>query len=187
MLYLASQSPRRRELLEQIAVPYRPLSVDVDETPRPGEAPDDFVQRVACDKARAGRLLVDDDALVLGADTAVVVDGDILGKPVDRQQAGAMLARLSGREHQVLTGVCLASAAGQNCVLSRSTVRFTPLSREQIDAYIATGEPDDKAGAYAIQGRAALFIEHLQGSYSGVMGLPLYETGQLLRSSGLLE
>lgn len=182
-LYLASASPRRRELLDQIAVRYRTLAVNVDESRRAGEPPELYVLRLALDKARAGRarLAPDDYRPVLGADTAVVIDGDILGKPRDRDHALAMLARLSGTTHHVYTGVALAGQV-EDSRLSVSTVRFRPLTLAECAAYWQTGEPADKAGAYAIQGRGAVFIARLEGSYSGVMGLPLYETAELLEA-----
>ncbi len=187
-LLLASRSPRRRELLEQAGIAFRVVDVLVDETVRPGEAPAAYVARVAADKARAAvqALPVDGRAPVLAADTSVVVDGKVLGKPADSQHAAAMLRRLSGRTHEVMTAVALADGARLHSALSTSRVRFRALSDADIDAYVATGEPVDKAGAYAIQGIAACFIEHLDGSYSGVMGLPLFETAQLLAQVGIL-
>jgi len=184
-VYLASASPRRGQLLEQIGVRYRPLAVNVDEGRHAGEPPELYVLRVALDKARAGRVRVaaNDPLPVLGADTAVVIDGDILGKPRDRAHALAMLARLSGRIHHVYTGVALA-AEDEQTRLSVSAVTFRPLSLEECAAYWQTGEPADKAGAYAIQGRGAVFITRLEGNYSGVMGLPLYETAELLEAEG---
>jgi len=184
-LYLASQSPRRRALLDQIGVAHRVVAVAVDETRRPGEAPAVYVERLARAKAAAG-LAAAGGGWVLGADTVVVLGDEVLGKPADRAAALVMLARLSGRRHQVLTAVALAGAAGVACRLSVSHVTFHPLQADEIAAYWASGEPADKAGAYAIQGRAALFVSHLEGSYSGVMGLPLYETGELLRGAGLV-
>jgi len=182
-LYLASASPRRGQLLEQIGVRYRSLAVNVDEARHADEPPELYVLRLALEKARAGRarLAPNDPLPVLGADTAVVVDGDILGKPRDRAHALAMLARLSGRVHHVYTGVALAAEEEQTR-LSVSAVAFRPLSLEECAAYWQTGEPADKAGAYAIQGRGAVFITRLEGSYSGVMGLPLHETAELLEA-----
>ncbi|ADJ27423.1 Maf family protein [Nitrosococcus watsonii] len=179
---LASTSPRRQALLTQIGVEFRRLDIKVDERLRPAERPTSYVHRLALAKARAGwgqqpprgRLPV------LGADTAVVVENEILGKPVDRAQAGVMLARLSGRSHQVLTAVALTDGYKAQERLSVSTVTFKRLTKDEYEAYLASGEGLDKAGAYAIQGWAALFISRLEGSYSGVMGLPLYETGELL-------
>jgi septum formation protein len=183
-LTLASRSPRRRELLDQVGVAYRAVDVDVDESRRPGEAPAVYVERLARAKAAAGRTAAGDDP-ALGADTVVVVDDDVLGKPAGRDDALAMLGRLSGRSHEVLTAVALATASDTGCRLSVSHVTFRPLDAAEIAAYWATGEPADKAGAYAIQGRAALFVTRLEGSYSGVMGLPLFETGELLRAAGI--
>ena len=191
-IYLASRSPRRRELLSQIGVRYHLLLFrarpdappDVDETLHAGEAPDAYVERVARAKAEAGwkllRLRNLPLAPVLAADTTVALDGNIFAKPADRKQAAEMLAALAGQRHEVLTAVALKRDEDLYSALSRSEVQFKKLSAEEIAQYVATGEGDDKAGAYAIQGRAARFIVELHGSYSGVMGLPLYETGQLL-------
>jgi septum formation protein len=184
LLCLASVSPRRRELLEQIGVAHVVSGADIDEAVHPGEAPPDYVVRMACAKARAVRAR-GSELPVLAADTTVVIDGSILAKPRDRAQAIAMLGRLSGRTHQVLTAVALATAGGVAFRLSASEVRLRTVTREECAAYWDTGEPRDKAGGYAIQGRGALFIEHLSGSYSGVMGLPLFETGQLLAAAGI--
>jgi septum formation protein len=184
-LYLASQSPRRRALLDQIGIAHRVVAVAVDETRRPGEVPAVYVERLARAKAAAG-LAAAGAGWVLGADTVVVLGDQLLGKPADRAAALAMLAHLSGRRHEVLTAVALAGAAGVACRLSVSHVTFRPLAADEIAAYWDSGEPADKAGAYAIQGRAALFVSHLEGSYSGVMGLPLFETGELLRGAGLV-
>ena len=181
MLYLASQSPRRRALLQQIHIEFQQLSVTVPEQPQPDENPTDYVQRLALAKARAGwQSIHNDTAVVLGADTAVVIDDSILGKPQDRQMAAAMLQRLSGRTHNVLTGVAVVSAECELHALSSSAVSMREISPAEIHDYCASGESLDKAGGYAIQGRAAVFIQHLVGSYSGVMGLPLYETAALL-------
>jgi septum formation protein len=191
-IYLASRSPRRRELLSQIGVRYhlllfrsRPDSPpDVDETMLPGEAPGAYVERVARAKVEAGwrllRLRNLPLAPVLAADTTVTLEGQILGKPADRKQAADMLAMLSGQRHEVLSAVALLRDDEVESALSRSEVQFKKLSADEIAHYVASGECDDKAGAYAIQGRAARFIVELRGSYSGVMGLPLYETSQLL-------
>ncbi len=180
-LYLASASPRRRELLAQIGVPFTTHVVPIDETAQPGEAPAAYVERLARAKAHAALdTLNDRDAVVLGSDTAVVLDGRILGKPVDREDALATLAALSGREHQVLTSVALVSDNRAEARVVTSTVRFKPLDRTQIEAYWATGEPRDKAGSYGIQGLAAVFVSQMQGSYSAVVGLPLCETAELL-------
>jgi septum formation protein len=180
---LASRSPRRRELLAQIGVRHRVVDVDVDESPRPAEVAAEYVLRLALAKARAGTGRVA-GLPVLGADTAVVVDDAILGKPADREDAMAMLRRLSAREHRVLTAVALVGDR-EATRLSVSHVRFRAIAAGEAAAYWATGEPADKAGAYAIQGLGALFVESLSGSYSGVMGLPLYETAELLRHAGI--
>jgi septum formation protein len=191
-IYLASRSPRRRELLSQIGVRYHLLLFrarpdappDVDENLLPGEAPDVYVERVARAKAEAGwkllRLRNLPLAPVLAADTTVSLDGRIFAKPADRKEATDMLAALSGQRHEVFTAVALKRDEDLFSSLSRSEVQFEKLSPEEIAQYVATGEGDDKAGAYAIQGRAARFIVELHGSYSGVMGLPLFETSQLL-------
>ncbi|HEY8053602.1 MAG: Maf family protein [Steroidobacterales bacterium] len=183
-LCLASVSPRRRELLNQIGVRYLVESADIDETVRPGEPASAYVTRIARDKALAVRSR--GMALpVLAADTTVVVDEVICGKPRGEADCVAMLQRLSGRTHQVLTAVALAGAHGVDELLSASAVRFRALSAAECVAYWRGGEPRDKAGGYAIQGHGAVFIEHLSGSYSGVMGLPLFETAQLLRAAGV--
>jgi len=182
-IHLASQSPRRRDLLQQIGVCHAVLDVVVDETPLPREAPAEYVLRLALAKARAGHALRPERP-VLGADTAVVIDDEILGKPADRADAIAMLDRLAGREHRVLTAVALVGER-EETRLSVSHVRFRPLAAGEAEAYWTTGEPADKAGGYAVQGLGALFVESLSGSYSGVMGLPLFETGELLRRAGI--
>lgn len=188
MLYLASQSPRRRDLLGQLGVAFSVLDVDIVEQRTIEESPHDYVQRVARDKAKEGLASLDGykraAAVVVGADTEVVLDGDVFGKPGDAADAAAMLRRLSGRTHEVISAVRLVSddrEAGEICV---SSVRFATLDDATIDAYVASGEPFGKAGAYAIQGRGATLIEYLEGSYSGVMGLPLFETARLLRNFG---
>jgi len=185
MLYLASQSPRRRELLARLNVDFRVLDVAVVECRQPHESPADYVRRVATDKARAG-LSTMPDALVLAADTEVVLDEEVFGKPRDARDASDMLRRLSGRTHQVLSAVCLGSGERITEALSVSEVRFAELDDSAIATYVATGEPEGKAGAYAIQGAAQAFITHLSGSYSGVMGLPLYETARLLADAGVI-
>lgn len=184
MILLASQSPRRRDLLTQIGVPFTVCPVEVDEGARPGEAPRDYVLRVAGAKALAARQ-VHPEAVVIGADTAVVIEGQILGKPTDAADAARMLRLLSDREHQVMSAVALAGPQGLATRLSVSAVRFRAISAAEAAAYWRTGEPHDKAGGYAIQGLGALFVSHLAGSYSGVMGLPLYETADLLRAAEL--
>jgi nucleoside triphosphate pyrophosphatase len=184
VLCLASASPRRQELLSQIGVAHVVAVANIDEAMRPGEAPADYVIRLAREKAlairRSGQQLP-----VLAADTTVVVDNRVFGKPRNQAEALHMLGELSGRAHEVLTGVVLASSREVGQQLSSSTVRFRPISLQERLAYWQTGEPRDKAGGYAIQGRGAVFIESLSGSYSGVMGLPLFETGELLRAAGI--
>lgn len=186
-LFLASASPRRAELLGQIGVPFQRVSASIDETPREGEEPAVYVERLALEKAQAGlqQLRQEAGAVVLGADTAVVLDGRILGKPQDRADALAMLAALSGREHQVLTAVALCSATRSASVVVASQVRFAPISPGQAEAYWASGEPLDKAGSYAIQGLGAVFVAGMSGSYSAVVGLPLCETASLLAEFGI--
>jgi septum formation protein len=186
-IYLASGSPRRRELLEQIGVPYAVLSVTVDEARRAREAPRAMVLRLARAKAQAGwgDLTPAQRRPVLGADTVVVVNGTLLGKPRDKAQALAMLAQLSGRAHEVFTGVAVVNAQGMRRAVSRSVVRFRVISEAERRAYWASGEPCDKAGAYAVQGLGAMFIKGIEGSYSGIMGLPLFETAKLLRWVGV--
>ena len=186
VVYLASRSPRRRELLQQIGVTFAHVDVDVDERAAPDETAAALVTRLALAKARAGyQALPEGERLpVLGADTAVVTDNTILGKPHDASAVEQMLARLSGRTHEVLTGVALVGNV-ESVRVSSSMVTFRTLTREERHAYAATGEPLDKAGGYAIQGLAAIFISRVEGSYSGVMGLPLYETATLLQESGI--
>lgn len=188
MLYLASQSARRRQLLEQIGLRFGTVDVDVPEVPVPNESPEDYVSRVAREKAGAGLLKLSGvvGAVVLGADTEVVLGGEVFGKPVDTAHARDMLRRLAGRTHRVLSAVWCVNGGCEEHALSVSEVVFAALSPAQIDAYVASGEHVGKAGAYAIQGRAAAFVAHLSGSYSGVMGLPLYETARLLRNFGIV-
>lgn len=184
VICLASHSPRRRELLSQIGVPHIVTAADVDESVLTGEQPRAYVTRLAREKAlavrRAGQPLP-----VLAADTTVVVDGRVFGKPRDRANAIYMLSELAGRAHEVLTAVALVGAHGVGERLSSSTVCFRNISAEECAAYWETGEPRDKAGGYAIQGLGAVFVESLTGSYSAVMGLPLFETGELLRLAGV--
>jgi septum formation protein len=188
-VYLASASPRRRQLLSQIGVPFQVLSVDVDESIGAGEAPERYVLRVAEAKAVAGlarrAAARRPEGPVLGADTAVVAGGAILGKPADCADAERMLGLLSAGTHEVLTAVALAIDGGVLSRLSRSEVTFREITREEARDYWNTGESRDKAGGYAIQGYGAVFVRALRGSYSGVMGLPLYETAQMLRSAGV--
>ena len=183
MLYLASQSPRRRELLSLMGVEHGVLEVDVPEQRQPGEPPADYVSRVAREKAGAGLLAVMavPGALVLGADTEVVLGDTVYGKPEDPADAARMLRELSGRTHRVVTAVWLMSADREEHAIQQSDVRIVALSEADIAAYLDTGEWRGKAGAYAIQGRAGAFVAHLDGSHSSVMGLPLYETWELLR------
>lgn len=183
ILCLASVSPRRRELLSQIGVPHIVAGADIDEAVLPGEAPRDYVTRLARQKAlvvQRGQALP-----VLAADTTVVLDGRVFAKPRDREDAIGILSALSGRTHEVLTAVALCSANAVTQRLSASLVRFRTISRDECAAYWETGEPRDKAGGYAIQGLGAVFVESLNGSYSGVMGLPLFETGEMLRAAGI--
>jgi septum formation protein len=186
VIYLASRSPRRRALLEQIGIDHALLEIDIDERQRPDEDPIAYVLRLAREKAEAGASLVTGDEClpVLAADTSVVVENRVLGKPEDKDHGLWMLRQLSGRTHQVYTGVAL-GWRGIETELSCSEVSFRLLSEAEIAAYWATGEPADKAGGYAIQGVAARFISMLHGSYSGVMGLPLFETAELLSRSGI--
>lgn len=184
-LYLASQSPRRRELLAQIGVDFAVLPVSVEEAPKPDEAPKDYVQRLALDKARAGRVRIDVDSMlqrpVLGADTIGMLEGEILEKPLDLEHGAAMLHRLSGTRHQVLSAVAICDGVSEQVRLSVTEVEFRRLTDKEIRAYWHTGEPADKAGGYAIQGLGAVFVRSLQGSYTGVVGLPIEATLELLR------
>ncbi|MGM1051486.1 MAG: Maf family protein [Pseudomonadota bacterium] len=183
VLCLASTSPRRRDLLASIGVDVEVRPVDIDETPLPGEIATAYVSRLASEKALAGAGL--STLPTLGSDTAVVCDGEILGKPEGSEHAASMLRRLSGRAHQVLTAVTVSGPAGvlTACVTTRVTMR--EITEDEIVAYWASGEPADKAGAYAIQGLAAVFVERLEGSHSAVVGLPLFETAALLRRQGV--
>lgn len=195
-IYLASQSPRRRELLKQIGVHHEVLSlrsdphrsVDVDETPHPGEDPVPYVQRVCRDKAEAGWNAVTMRQLprrpVLAADTTVTIAGDIIGKPDNDEHAAAILRRLSGTQHQVLTAVAVAFEERLEMRLSTTTITFDTLGEERIRRYLLTREAHGKAGAYGIQGYAGAFVRHIDGSYTGVMGLPLHETVELLKLFG---
>jgi len=171
MLVLASQSPRRREILRQAGIPFTVRAADVDESLLAGESPADYVQRLAAAKAYA--IEAAEGEIVLGADTTVVIDGQILAKPADAAEARRMLGLLSGRRHEVLTGICLRNGAGavRDCVTTG--VVFAPISDTEIDEYVASGEPMDKAGAYAIQGLASKFVARIEGDYFNVMGLPV--------------
>lgn len=184
ILYLASRSPRRLELLSQIGVHPEMIVTDVDESVLPGETPEDYVRRLAVAKAQAAHEGLARKAPVIGSDTAVVIDDRILGKPLDRQHAVEMLTGLAGRTHRVLTGVALINA-GVHYRLSESRVCFRQISEEEAGVYWDTGEPADKAGGYGIQGLGAVFVASLEGSYSGVMGLPLFETSELLAKAGI--
>lgn len=184
ILRLASASPRRRQLLNLIGVSHVVTPADIDETPWSAEPADDYVRRLAREKAEAVSRL-HRDLPVFAADTTVVVDGEILGKPESEADAHAMLSKLSGREHLVHTGIALWVGGAITVGLSTSKVAFAPLSSDEIHAYWQSGEPQGKAGAYAIQGLGAVFVRGLEGSYTGVMGLPLYETAELLRNAGI--
>jgi septum formation protein len=194
-LILASRSPRRSELLSAAGIAFDVLAADIDETPRDGEAPDAYVERLAIEKARAVLALLNDkpkglsplsglsphDVVVLGADTTVTIDGLILGKPVDASEATDMLRRLQGRAHEVLTGVALVSADGVQSAVDRTRVWFDSMTDEDISWYVDSGEPVDRAGAYAIQGLASRFIPRIEGSYSNVVGLPVALVSSILR------
>ena len=184
VLCLASASPRRRELLTQIGVAHEVAPAEIDEARLAGESPRDYVLRLARDKALCVRSLRP-DLPVLAADTAVVLGETVYGKPRDREHALDMLAALGGRNHSVLTAVSLATSTGLESALNESTVHLRAMSEQERAAYWDTGEPRDKAGGYAIQGFGAVFVQSLQGSFSGVMGLPLYETAELLRAAGV--
>jgi septum formation protein len=196
-IYLASRSPRRRDLLKQIGVNFGtlllreavPRAVDMDEASLPGEAPAAYAQRIAQAKAEIGQSRIAErrlpDLPVLAADTIVVLEGRIFGKPENTEHAKEMLRALSGQTHQVFTAVAIAAQNGMRVCISRSAVRFRDISESEICSYLACGEAQDKAGAYAVQGMAAVFIPEISGSYSGVMGLPLFETAQLLEESGI--
>ncbi len=186
LLVLASASPRRMELLRQIGVSFAVIEHQVDETTRPGEMPQDYVQRLALEKARSAQALMPGPALpVLGADTIVVCAGQILGKPRDREDALRMWGLLSATEHQVYSAVALCQGERSEVRMSCTQVRFRALSAQDCTHYWASGEPAGKAGAYAIQGLGALFVQSMTGSYTGVVGLPLFETAQLLAAFGV--
>ena len=181
---LASQSPRRRDLLDQIGVRHTVRPADVDESVRGGEAPDAYTERLAREKARVIGL-AEPEAIVVAADTTVVIDGEILGKPADAAEACAMLARLAGRTHEVFTGIAVRRGAREAAAVERVAVRFRALRADEIAAYVATGEPMDKAGAYGIQGYGATLVEGIDGDYFAVMGLSLVRTVALLREVGV--
>jgi septum formation protein len=180
-LHLASTSPRRREILRSLGVEFEIAKVETDESPRQGESPEELVLRLAIAKAEAAT----GAELVLGSDTVVVLDGRILGKPRDLDDAVDMLLALSGRSHSVLTGVALRTPEGTRTVLSATDVRFREIGRDEAIRYWQSGEPADKAGGYGIQGLGGMFVEAINGSYSGVMGLPVFETVELLKSAGI--
>ena len=190
-IYLASGSPRRREILKNLGFTVHRLPADIDETPKEGEAAVEYVRRMACEKNQAAVTQwftahnQEPEFAVLTADTMVADGAVILGKPESEADVVDMLERLSGRTHQVLTAVCVYWQGVRYDVVQTSEVRFKTLTAEEIAAYVASGEPMDKAGAYGIQGLGGVFVEHLQGSFTGVMGLPVYETAQLLKSLGL--
>lgn len=187
LIYLASASPRRRELLTQIGIPFELLDVDVPEIQEEGESPELYCLRVALAKASAGRAATTDTKPVLGADTTVALDEKALGKPESAEQAVAMLQQLAGTTHEVYTAVCVVDEHGEaQSRLSVSHVTFRDIGENEIRRYVDTGEPMDKAGSYAIQGFGAVFVERLEGSYSGVMGLPLFETAELLHQLGIV-
>ena len=181
MLVLASRSPRRSELLRNAGIAFRVEAADVDETPRAREAPEDYVQRVA--EAKAMAVAPGPNDIVLGADTVVVIDGEMLGKPADAADAARMLRLLSGRRHEVITGICLRKANQVVRDWAATSVWFNPLSGDEIEEYVASGEPMDKAGAYAIQGLASKFVERIDGCYFNVMGLPVAMVYRHLRES----
>lgn len=185
-LLLASASPRRRELLEQIGVKFTCKAQNIDESVKPNESAHDYVERLAREKAQTGH---ESHLAVLGSDTCVVLDGEILSKPESKQDAKDMLMKLSGRSHQVLTAIALCAQSGAQIKITSQVVStdvtFINLTPEQIEQYIATGEPMDKAGSYGIQGKAAIFVAGIVGSYSNVVGLPLMETAQLLQQHNI--
>ena len=187
MLYLASQSPRRHDLLAKLGMAFSVLSLDVEEIRNASESPQQYIERVSYEKAAAGLAAVraaDSNACIIAADTDVVVADQVMGKPSDEKQAIAMLSALQGREHHVITSVCVINQDKQHQILHRSTVEFAPLTQRDIDFYIATGEWRGKAGGYAIQGYGEALIKTINGSYSSIMGLPLFETRQLLQHFG---
>ncbi len=190
-LCLASASPRRQELLRQIGVEFNVIVSQIDEQNLPGEKPADYVLRVARDKAVEVRRRCQASHLsplaVLGADTCVTLDGIIFGKPRDREDGEGMLRRLSGRTHDVVSAIVLLCGEAEDSAINTSQVTFGPLTDKEISQYWDTGEPADKAGGYAIQGQAAAFIQHIAGSYSGIVGLPLYELVQVLKNNGILR
>jgi septum formation protein len=186
MIYLASSSPRRAELLHQIGVEFKVLAVDVDESPRTAETPEQYVRRVAKAKADAAGDAVDGEGIpILAADTTIAIDDEIIGKPDDQTHCRCILSKLSGRTHQVLTCLAFRYHRQTRLMLSENQVRFRVIEEQEMTTYCSGKEPLDKAGAYAIQGKAAIFIEKLEGSYSSVMGLPLFETAKILQQAGI--
>lgn len=184
-LHLASASPRRRDILMQLGLVFSQSSADVDETRLSGESAAEMVVRLATTKARTAASALDDNFVVIGADTTVVLDGKVYGKPADRNAAVAMLLQLSGRQHDVMTGVAVIARDDARTALSSSRVRFREIDPAEAEFYWQSGEPVDKAGGYAVQGLGALFVEELTGSYSGIVGLPAFETATLLAEVGI--
>ena len=183
-LYLASNSPRRKQLLEQIKIEYEAISININEDWDDNEPAQDYVLRMAQEKAEAGltQIKLSNDPIILAADTSVVLDGKILGKAETDADTRHMLQELNGRQHEVMTAVCIRTALHEKTIMNKNRVQFATLNSQQIEDYIKTGEAIGKAGAYAIQGQAAKFISHIDGSYSGIMGLPVYETMMLINS-----
>ena len=182
-MHLASSSPRRREILEALGLEFTVAAVDLEEAREAGETAEQMVLRLAIAKAEAAEVEV--GRIVIGSDTAVVLDSEVLGKPVDQDDAVATLMKLSGRRHSVITGVALRGPHGVQTAMSSTDVRFREISQDEALAYWQSGEPCDKAGSYGIQGRGGIFVTTINGSYSGVMGLPVYETAQLLQAAGI--
>lgn len=185
-VYLASKSPRRKEILDQMKLQFETLDVDVDEEVIDKEAPEEYVVRVAKEKALAGRKVAKNiDLPVIGSDTCIFFNGIIMGKPVDKAQGINFLSQLSAQQHEVITGVSICGEFKTESLVQRNRVTFRKLDIKEIESYWETGEPVDKAGAYAIQGLGAVFIQNIEGSYSGIMGLPIFETAQLLKKFGI--
>ncbi len=184
-IHLASASPRRVALLKGLGLTFTAAGVDIDETPRAGESAETMVQRLAAEKAQTGARAASPDCVTIGSDTTVCMEGQILGKPTNADHARAMLTALSGRSHQVLTAVSVVKNAAIWHALSITSVQFRDIGRDEVASYWQTGEPHDKAGAYAIQGLGGMFVNSISGSYSGVMGLPIYETSELLAKAGI--
>ncbi len=186
-IYLASQSPRRQQLLKQIGVDFEIIDLEIDERWHDHELPNHYVQRMALEKVQAARKIVTDkNAILLAADTSVVIDNQVLGKALSKNDAVMMLQKLSGRKHIVYTAVAISTETTEKVLLNTNHVSFKVLSEQEITNYARSGEPVDKAGGYAIQGKAAIFVERLEGSFSGVMGLPLSETAMLLSEAGVI-